>query len=68
MNLVGTKAPAMIHSKQAQEPVEILKKNEGNSYIVKTEDGVLCHAIYNGFTGLFYADDLFEVRTSIEEA
>ena len=48
---------AMIHSKNARGMVEIIRKAGDNDYIVKTEDGIVCHAIFNPFVGLFYADD-----------
>lgn len=53
---------AMVHSKQAIESVTILDKKHGvNSYVVKTEEGIICSAIFNPFTGLYYADDLYGV-------
>ena len=52
---------AMIHSKDAQGEIEVLRKVGDNDYIVMTEDGVKCHAIYNYFVGLYYADDIYAV-------
>ena len=52
---------AMIHSKSARGMVEIIRKAGDNDYIVKTEDGIVCHAIFNPFVGLFYADDKYAV-------
>ena len=49
---------AMIHSKNARGMVEIIRKAGDNDYIVKTEDGIVCHAIFNP---LFYADDKYAV-------
>lgn len=51
----------MIHSKNAKGEIEVLRKVGDNDYIVRTEDGVECHAIYNFFVGLYYADDLYAV-------
>ena len=31
------------------------------TYIVRTQDGIECSAIYNIFTGVFYADDVYGV-------
>lgn len=56
------KVEAMIHSKKAIGKIDIIEKKEGeNYYIVRTEDNVTCTAIFNIFTGLFYADDLYGV-------
>ena len=53
---------ACIHSKEGKiEQVELVEKKEGNNYIVKTQDGITCTAIFNGFSGLYYADDLFGI-------
>lgn len=54
-------ADAMIHSKNCVGKVEVLEELGPNDYKVKTEDGVTCHAIFNGFTALYYADDKYEV-------
>lgn len=51
---------AMIHSKEKIEHVWILEKRD-KDYLVKTEDGVICTAIYNIFTDLYYADDKYGV-------
>lgn len=53
--------PAMIHSKGVIEAVEIIERLGNNEYIVMTEDGIKCHAIFNIFTGLWYADDKYAV-------
>lgn len=50
---------AMIHSKDSVGTVTLLEKVGDNDYLVKTEDGIVCHAIFNIFTGLYYADDLY---------
>lgn len=52
---------AMIHSKDAKGQIQILAKIGDNDYIVRTEDNVLCHAIFNPFVGIYYADDLYAV-------
>ena len=52
---------AMIHSKKAIGQVDILEHVGDNDYIVITEDGVKCHAIFNPFVGLYYADDKYAV-------
>lgn len=51
----------MIHSKSTMGGLEVLKKVGDNDYIVRTEDGVKCHAIFNWFVGCYYADDLYAV-------
>ena len=52
---------AMIHSKNAEGQIEVLRQVGDKDYIVKTEDGVTCHAIFNWFTGMYYADDKYAV-------
>lgn len=47
-----------------QEEVEILdgRIEEGvTTYIVRTQDGIVCSAIFNIFTGTYYADDIYGV-------
>lgn len=59
----GYKVRAMIHSQEdkgAQE-ITIKTKNNNNDYIVITPNGIKCHAIYNIFTNLYYADDIYGV-------
>lgn len=52
----------MIHSKNGMGSMTILERiGNCNDYIVRTEDGVKCHAIFNPFTGLFYADDKYAI-------
>ena len=61
-------AMAMLHSKDRDglhladlEEVEILSKAGDNDYIVRTQNGVLCHALFNPFTGYYFADDLYRI-------
>lgn len=47
-----------------QEEVDILdgRIEEGvTTYIVRTQDGIVCTAIFNIFTGTYYADDIYGV-------
>ncbi len=47
-----------------QEEVEIIdgRMEEGvTAYIVRTQDGIVCTAIFNIFTGTYYADDIYGV-------
>ena len=59
------KVMAMVHSKKnTSEPEEVTlvsKESISNGYVCKTKDGILCTAIFNYFTGLYYADDLYGV-------
>lgn len=59
-------AKAMLHSldrdgthKAPLQDVEILEKVGDNDYIVLTPPGVKCHALYNIFTGYYFADDVY---------
>lgn len=61
-------AKAMLHSqdidgthKAPLRDVEILEKVGDNDYIVRTPAGVKCHALYNVFTGFWFADDVYRV-------
>ena len=55
-------AAAMIHSTNQQDTVTVLyKATDKNDYIVITPQGTACHAIYNPFTGLYYADDIYGI-------
>ena len=61
-------AKAMLHSLDRDgthrvelQEVEILEKAGDNDYIVLTPAGVKCHALFNPFTGCYFADDLYRV-------
>lgn len=54
------KADAMVHSLQKTQEVEILCKYGDNQYLARY-GGVICTAISNLFSGLYYADDVFGV-------
>ena len=51
----------MVHSKNTVEEITLIESLGGNKYIVLTKDGVMCSAIFNIFTRLYYADDLYGV-------
>ena len=62
------KVMAYLHSKKVdenrgeKEEVEIIGQNTENgvtTYIVKTQAGVKCTAIFNPFVCAYYADDLY---------
>lgn len=55
------KVTAMVHSKEKREEVELIKKIGDNNYLVETNDGVKCTAIYNPFVGIYYADDIYGI-------
>lgn len=63
------KVMAYLHSQEVdgkrlyQSEVEIIDRIEGRQpvYIVKTADGIKCTAIYNIFTGAYYADDIYGI-------
>ena len=61
-------AKAMLHSRDRDgthraelADVEILEVAGSNDYIVKTPDGIYCHALFNPFTGFYFADDVYRV-------
>lgn len=43
------------------QDVEILERVGDNRFIVKTPAGTTCHAIFNIFTGYYFADDVYAV-------
>ncbi len=64
---------AMLHSQDRDgrhtcqlEECEMLGKVGDNDYILKTPAGVKCHAIFNIFTGYYFADDVFRIVTGEE--
>ena len=61
-------AKAMLHSRDMDglhrvglEEVEILSMVGDNDYVVKTPDGIHCHALFNPFTGYYFADDVYRI-------
>ena len=67
---MGERVWAYRHSQEVdgrritQEEVEIVdgRIEEGvTTYIVRTQDGIVCTAIFNIFTGTYYADDIYGV-------
>lgn len=59
------KVTAMVHSKEKREEVELLDscydRLDGTHYIVRTNDGVKCTAIFNWFNFQFYVDDKYGI-------
>lgn len=55
------KVNAMVHSKGKIEEVTILEEKAMDNITVKTKEGIVCKAIYNPFSNLIYADDLYAV-------
>lgn len=58
------KAMAIVHSEESkgQQEIEIIgyKDNDGKwKYEAITSEGIHCEAIFNIFTGLYYADDIY---------
>lgn len=53
------KTEGVIHSKNDLGEITVKDKVGDNDYIVETEDGITCHAIFNFFVGRYYADDLY---------
>ena len=48
------------HTAPKQE-IEVLQQMPDGSYIVRTPAGVKCTAIFNIFTGCYFADDVYGV-------
>lgn len=52
-------AKGVIHSTESVGVVKVHEKVGDNDYIVETDKGVFCHALFNFFNGHYYADDLY---------
>lgn len=57
--MMNIKVRASVHSTNTVKEVTLIEKTDDNKYIVRTDSGVLCTAIFNPFTNLYYADDLY---------
>ena len=57
--MMNIKVRALVHSTNTVKEVTLIEKTDDNKYIVRTDSGVLCTAIFNIFTNLYYADDLY---------
>lgn len=57
--MMNIKVRALVHSINTVKEVTLIEKTGDNKYIVRTDSGVLCTAIFNPFTNLYYADDLY---------
>ena len=67
-------AKAMLHSRDKDgthraklADVEILREAGSNDFIVRTPEGILCHALFNPFTGYYFADDISGIVTDSKE-
>ena len=65
---------AMLHSRDRDGrhtadlvDVEIMEEAGSNDYIVRTPDGILCHALFNPFTGYYFADDVYRIVPGTKE-
>lgn len=58
---------AMVHSANEVQDVEIIQYKNLNNVTVKTQSGIVCHAIDNPFSGLIYADDIYGIIEAGEE-
>ena len=65
---------AMLHSRDRDGrhtadlvDVEIVEEAGSNDYIVRTPDGILCHALFNPFTGYYFADDVYRIVLSAKK-
>lgn len=66
MSLTPFIAEAMIHSLgEKRQAMIVLHENNNHCQVVFNQK--LCMAIYNPFTGLYYADDLYGVIESWNE-
>lgn len=65
---------AMLHSRDRDGrhtadlvDVEIVEEAGSNDYIVRPPDGILCHALFNPFTGYYFADDVYRIVPSTKQ-
>lgn len=57
--MMNIKVRALVRSTNTVKEVTLIEKTDDNRYIVITDSGVLCTAIFNPFASLYYADDLY---------
>lgn len=57
--MMNIKVRALVRSTNTVKEVTLIEKTDDNKYIVITDRGVLCTAIFNPFTNFYYADDLY---------
>lgn len=57
--MMNIKVRALVRSTNTVKEVTLIGKTDDNKYIVITDSGVLCTAIFNPFASLYYADDLY---------
>lgn len=57
--MMNIKVRALVRSTNTVKEVTLIEKTDDNKYIVRTDSGVLCTAIFNPFASLYYADDLY---------
>ena len=57
--MMNIKVRALVRSTNTVKEVTLIEKTDDNKYIVITDSGVLCTAIFNPFTNFYYADDLY---------
>lgn len=50
---------AMRHTTSSQEECELIREQDCNHCAVRFDDGTICTAVYNFYTGLYYADDKY---------
>ena len=65
---------AMLHSRDRDGrhtadlvDVEIVEEAGSNDFIVRAPDGILCHALFNPFTGYYFADDVYRIVLSTKQ-
>ena len=59
--MIPFKAQAHIHSLNGKiDEITVLKKVGENDYIADYK-GVKCHALFNWFNGMYYADDVYGI-------
>jgi hypothetical protein len=51
----------MVHSTEKIEDIMVLEKTGDNEYIVRTQRGIVCKAIFNWFVNVYYVDDIYEI-------
>lgn len=57
-----------VHSTETKQWCTLEKRVGENEFHIRTGEGILAHAIFNVFTGLYYVDDVNEkINESGEE-
>ncbi len=50
------------HPDSAKGNATVIRKFTDNDYVVETESGIRCHALFNSFCGAWFIDDVYRIE------